>query len=198
MRDWESDAADADSVTSALVERGHRGDNLRRLVSDDQLFQIWRLRLEHPMWWIGTRVRYTTSMLAQIISELTGEPAYGSHSAIGGVGTHWFNQTKQAIQPLSGPARQKLAAALRRELLGRQLCMSQIPVEAIDVSVEFPESEFDSIIDGADLMKAVTAAEGVHGTDWADAFKTMLGDLDPITWGNLAESLVTETPHTHG
>lgn len=193
MRGWEHDAVDADSVTSALVEGPGRLSDLQRLASDDQTFQVWRLRLEHPEWWIGTRVRSTTALLAQIISELTGDSPYGSHAGLTGYpGAYWFNQTKEAIKPLSGPSRQKLAVTLRRELLGRQLCMSAIRAQDIDVSREFQESEFDTTIDGAALTEAVDAAETVHGTEWADAFKTMLGDLDPITWVGLAESLATE------
>lgn len=199
MRGWEHDAVDADSVTSALVDGGDRVGNLRRLLSDDSIFLIWRLRLEHPMWWIGGRVKSTTSMLAQIISELTGDSPYGSHAGLTGYpGAHWFNQTKEAIQPLSSPSRQKLAVTLRRELLGRQLCMSAIQAEDIDVSREFPESEFDTTIDGAALTEAIDAAEAVHGTEWADAFKTMLGDLDPITWAGLAEALATEVRTVRG
>lgn len=194
MRGFERDGDDADSVTSALVA-GDRIDALRRLVSDDQNFQIWRLRLEHPMWWIGTRVRSTTSLLAQIISELDDdEPLYGFHTGLTGyAGAHWFNQTKEAIKPLSKQSRQKLAAALRRERLGRQLCMSAPVVEEIDIAQEFPESEFDTAIAaGADLTAAFDAVAGVHGRAWADAFATMLSDLDPITWASLAEALAAD------
>lgn len=181
MRALERGTADADSVTAALVDGGDRVEDLQRLVSDDQTFQVWRVRLEHPQWWIGTRVRSTTALLAQIISELTDEPAYGSHAGISGYpGAHWFNQTKEAIKPLSAPSRQIIAATLRRELLGRQLCSSALLLDDFGAgAAAFPESEN-------------AAAEAVHGTAWAEAFKTMVADLDPITWPGLAESLVTE------
>lgn len=184
-----------DSAISALVSGADRLDDLAPLVSDDRTFLVWRLRLEHPSWWIGGRVRSTTNLLAHVISELTGEPWFGPHIGITGYpGAHWFNQAKAAIRPLSGPGRRRLAAALRRELVGRQLCMSMSwYVEDVDASgAEFPESEFDNPVDGVALARAVEAAEGVHGSEWADAFKTMVGDLDPIIWTDLAEALVVE------
>ncbi|MBU8839133.1 hypothetical protein [Mycolicibacterium goodii] len=193
MRALEHGTADADSVTEALVDGGDRLEDLRRLVSDDQTYQMWRVRLEHPHWWIGTRVRSTTSLLAQIISELTQDQGTGFHAGISGYpGAHWFTQTKEAIQPLSEPSKEILAATLHRELQGRQVCMAAKLFDDIDASAVFPESESDTAFDGADLTEAIAAIEAVHGAAWADAFKTMLEDLDPITWPGLAESLVTE------
>ncbi|MGD9622217.1 MAG: hypothetical protein AB7G47_19515 [Mycolicibacterium sp.] len=202
MRACEGDAADADSVTAALVGgRGRFGD-LRRLVSDDRTFQVWRLRLEHPLWWIGARARYMTSPLAQIVSELANDQRPGlfgftrSHLGITGYpGAHWFSQAKVAIAPLSAQGRDKLAVALRRELLGRRLCMSTVAVDDLDVGVVFPESEIDTVFDGTDLTTAIGAAEAIHGAQWAAAFNTMLGDLDPITWVGLTEALVAEGDH---
>lgn len=194
MRALEHGPSDADSVTAALVDGGNRVDDLQRLVSDDQTFQVWRVRLEHPQWWIGTRVRSTTALLAQIISELTDEPAYGFHAGISGYpGAHWFNQTKEAIKPLSEPSRQIIAATLRRELLGQQLCSSVLLLDNLGAAAAaFPESENATAVDGAGLTDSIDAAEAVHGIAWAEAFKTMVADLDPITWAGLAESLVTE------
>lgn len=194
MRALEHGVADADSVTAALVGGGIRIDDLQRLVSDHQTFQVWRVRLEHPRWWIGIRARSMTALLVQIISELTDEPAYGFHAGISGYpGAHWFNKTKEAIQPLSEPSRQIIAATLRRELLGRQLCSSVLQLDDFEAAAAaFPEPENATAIDGAGLTDAIDAAEAVHGTAWAEAFNTMVADLDPITWPGLAESLVTE------
>lgn len=196
MRDWEPDAADVDSVTSALIEGRDRWVDLVRLVSADAAFHVWRLRLEHPQWWIGGRVRGTTSLLAQVISELDNDPLYsGCHSSIGGVGWHWFHHTKAAVKALSAPGQQRLAAVLRRELLGRHLCMSARQngdIGKIDIATAFPESEFNTTGDGTDLAEAIDAAQPVLGSAWADGFKTMLGDLDPITWSGLADVLVAE------
>lgn len=185
---------DNDSAISALAAGADRLDELQPLVSDDRTFHVWRLRLEHPRWWIGLRVRSTTSLLAQLISELNGEPGFGTHAGITGYpGAHWFGQAKAAIKPLSSPGRRRLATALRRELVGRQLCMTaNWYVEDVDASAEFPASEFDMPVDDVALAQAVEAAEGVHGSEWADAFKTMVGDLDPIIWTDLADALVVE------
>lgn len=196
MRAWEAGAVDTDSVTSALVGGDERAGNLQRMVSDEQTFQIWRLRLEHPRWWIGGRANALPGLLAQLISELEGDPPFGMHTGLAGYpGAHWFSQAKEAIKALSGPARLELAPALHRELLGRELCMSAIGVSAadIDISKMFPEWEFDAAFDGAGgLERAVEAAEVVHGSEWAEAFRTMIGELDPIIWPALAGSLEAE------
>ena len=193
MRAREAGTVDADSVTSALVGGDERVGDLRRLASEEQIFQIWRLRLEHPRWWIGGRAQAIPALLAQIISELEGDLPFGIHAGLTGfIGAHWFNQAKDAIKALSGARREELAAALRRELLGRQLCMFAIQVADIDISVAFPESEFDTPTDGAGLVRAVEVAGVVHGSDWADAFTAMVGELDPIIWDALVEVLVNE------
>ena len=151
MRAWEHGTADEDSVTSALLEGRDRWVDLVRLLSTDDTFHVWRLRLEHPQWWIGGRVRGTTPLLAQVISELDNDHqfGYGPHATIGGVGSHWSHHTKEAVKLLSAPGRQRLAEVLRRELLGRQLCMSALwmgEIGEIDIAMEFPESEFLSLI----------------------------------------------------
>lgn len=196
MRACEEEVADADSVTAALVAGHGRVGDLRRLVSDDQTFQVWRLRLEHPLWWIGTRARYTTSLLAQVVSELVDESdgfGFRSHLGITGYpGAQWFNETLAAIAPLSGPSRDRLVVALRLELRGRRLCMATAAFDDLDASVLFPESEVGTAQDGADLAAAIGAAEAIHGAQWAAALNTMLGDLDAITWRGVAEALDVE------
>lgn len=103
MRAWEHGTADEDSVTSALLEGRDRWVDLVRLLSTDDTFHVWRLRLEHPQWWIGGRVRGTTPLLAQVISELDNDHqfGYGPHATIGGVGSHWSHHTKEAVKLLS-------------------------------------------------------------------------------------------------
>lgn len=196
MRAREYEATDADSVTAALTGSGSRVDDLRRLVSDDQVFHLWRLRLEYPRWWIGTRASAMPALLAQVISELTAEPAYGAHVGLTGYpGAHWFGKTREAVALLSEPSRQIIAAALRQELLGRQLCSSVLPHlfdEFNSAAAEFPDSDSANCVDVASLTDAIAAVEAVHGAAWAEAFKTMVEGLDSITWAGLMESLATE------
>ncbi|MBE5465138.1 MULTISPECIES: hypothetical protein [Mycobacteroides] len=116
-----------DPVTVALAGGREKMGDLALLVSNDDTFHVWRLRLDHPWWWIGGRICRTTPLLARIISELTGRRDDGPHPGGSGyIGAHWFNQSLRAIAPLSSPARDQLAAALRRELIGRNMCLHGI------------------------------------------------------------------------
>lgn len=215
MQAWEQHVADRDSITAALIAGASRRSDLARLLDDDKTYQTWRLRLEHPAWWIGGRVRGTTPLLAQVISELApapeheettgpichsadGEPVLsfsGCHSMIGGsgfVGAHWVNQTMTAIKPLSDTTNTKLVAALRRELLGRNLCQVPWLVDTDDTAAAFPESEIEAAIDVAAMTEAIDAVEAIHGPVWADAVTTMLGDVDPIVWPGITDALINE------
>lgn len=116
-----------DPVTVALAGGREKMGDLALLVSNDDTFHVWRLRLDHPWWWIGGRICRTTPLLARIISELTGRRDDGPHPGGSGyIGAHWFNQSLRAIAPLSSPARDQLAVALRRELIGRNMCLHGI------------------------------------------------------------------------
>ena len=190
---------DADSVTASLVAGRGRFADLVRLAADDRTFQLWRLRLEHPLWWLGSPVVDTTAVLAEIVCDLAGESSGSGphHGMTGYPGAHWFMSSKEAIAPLSRPTRAKLADALGRELLGRRFCRP-FPAPFVDVddhhtvSDVFPEAEFGAAVDGAALADAVDAATAIHGTQWANAFLAMVGELDPVTWGSVTEALMIE------
>jgi len=212
----------SDPVASALVESPHSRADLIPLMSDNNRYQTWRLRLEHPNWWIGLRAHGTTPLLHEVIACLapTAQPEYlripvgrdtegetiwvgcaPHRGASGFVGSHWVNQTIAAVTPLSDEAKAKLAVALRRELLGRNLCQgwptwvieTQSGSENADPATVFPESEIDEDIDVDALTAAIAAGEGIHGTQWADAVRTMIGDLDLTTWPGVTDALRTET-----
>lgn len=68
-----------DPVTVALAGGREKMGDLALLVSNDDTFHVWRLRLDHPWWWIGGRICRTTPLLARIISELTGRRDDGPH-----------------------------------------------------------------------------------------------------------------------
>lgn len=192
---------DADSVTAALVAGRAGFADLVRLAADDRTFQLWRLRLEHPLWWIGGPVVDTTAVLAEIVGDLAGESSgsgSGPHPGMTGYpGAHWFTSSKEAIAPLTRPTRAKLAEALGRELLGRRFCRP-FPALLVDVDERpnaaevFPEAEFGAAVDGAGLADAVDAATAIHGTQWANAFLAMVGELDLVTWGSVIEALFIE------
>lgn len=77
LRGVEKAATGGDSVTTALVDRPAGLADLERLLSDDETFLVWHLRLGHPLWWIGLTVQYTTTLLKKIVSDLTDEPQDG-------------------------------------------------------------------------------------------------------------------------
>jgi len=192
---------DTDSVPAALGAGRARFGDLVRLAADDRTFQLWRLRLEHPLWWIGGPVVDTTAFLAEIVGDLAGESSgsgSGPHpGATGFPGAHWFTSSKEAIAPLTQPTRAKLAEALGRELLGRKFCRP-LPALLVDVDERpntaevFPEAEFGVAVDGERLAHALDAATAIHGTQWAEAFLTMLGELDLVTWDSVIEALFIE------
>lgn len=212
MSACEEDVPDTNSVTAALVAGRERFADLVRLAADDHTFQLWRLRLEHPRWWIGGGVRGTTPLLAELVWELSGTvPApyqltlptgpvicFPHRGATGYIGAHWFTSTLEAIAPLAQPTRIKLAEALSRELLGRDICHALPAYLAVysgdqeDIAEAFPEAEFDVVVDSGGLEECVNAAEAIHGPQWAEMFRTMLGELDPLTWDLVAEALIIE------
>ena len=204
MRSMEHEIADADSVTSALVGGHDRLEDLARVLRDDDVFHTWRLRLDHPGWWIGGRVSGTTPLLAGVVSDLRGtNPGPQPYRGITGyIGADWVNQAVEAIRPLSAAARNRLAVALRRELLGRIMCqeggawlarLMDVGFDRnADLSEVFPESEIADPVDVDGLVEAIDTVREVHGAEWAAAFKTMVGDLDLITWPGLIEVLDAE------
>ncbi|AOS94814.1 hypothetical protein AN480_27385 (plasmid) [Mycobacterium intracellulare subsp. chimaera] len=122
-------------------------------------------------------------------------PAWAySPGGTGYPGAHWFSQTTEAITPLSARCRDRLRATLRLELVGRQLCTSTtgfLNVESAALALLSAE-ERTTAGDAAALADAVDAVENVHGHEWATAFTTMAGELDPITWAGLTEALAAE------
>lgn len=90
---WHREASEeqlpgADSVPAALGAGRARFGDLVRLAADDRTFQLWRLRLEHPLWWIGGPVVDTTAFLAEIVGDLAGESSgsgSGSHPGVTGL-----------------------------------------------------------------------------------------------------------------
>lgn len=188
-----------DPVSVALTGGREKFDDLAQLVCDDGWFYVWYLRLEHPWWWLGERVRYTTPLLARIISELVGRHDIGPHlSGSGYIGARWFNQTLLAIAPLSPPARDQLAVALRRELIGRNMCqhgvvfMDFVSDRPFDPAEMFPESEKVTPLDIDRLVNAARAVRNIHGAEWFEAFKVMVSGLDQITWAGVTEALNVE------
>lgn len=189
----------ADPVTAALTGGSDRLADLARLVSDDEVFHVWRLRLGHPNWWIGGRVRGTTPLLARLIAELTGRHDDGLHLGSSGyVGAHWFNQSLRAIAPLSSPARDQHAVALRRELIGRNMClhgivfMSFVSDRTFNPAEMFPEAEHVEPVDSCVLGNATYSVRTIHGAQWFEAFNVMVSELDPITWTAITEALNVE------
>ncbi|SIM06440.1 Uncharacterised protein [Mycobacteroides abscessus subsp. abscessus] len=188
-----------DPVAAALTGGREKVDDIAPLVSNDDVFHVWRLRLEHPQWWIGGRVRDTTPLLARIISELAGRRDDGPHlGGSGYTGAHWFSQSLRAIAPLSSRARDQLAVALRRELIGRNMCqygiafMSFVSDRTFDPAEMFPESEHVEPVDSCFLGNATYAVRTIHGEQWFEAFNELVSGLDPITWAGLTEALNVE------
>ncbi|QOF39276.1 hypothetical protein E3G66_003445 [Mycobacteroides abscessus] len=185
-----------DPVTVALAGGREKMGDLALLVSNDDTFHVWRLRLDHPQWWVGGRVRRTTPLLARIISELTGRRDYGLHlGGSGYIGAHWFNQSLHAIAPLSLPVRDQLVVALGRELIGRNMCqhgiafMSFVSDRPFDPAGVFPESELVEPVDSCVLGNAIYELRKVYGEQWFEAFNVMVSELDPITWAGITEAL---------
>lgn len=189
-----------DSVTDALVAGPERLDDLARMLADDAAFHAWRLRLDHPSWWIGGRVRGTTPLLARIVSELRGrDEGWGPHGLMtGGVGSHWFNQTLSAIGPLSVSARSDLAAALVRELVGRNVCMygwlflNFASEESLELVEMFPETASRDTAYVREFLDTLGCVEKLHGPDWAESFRVLVSDLDPIVVPGLTRALESE------
>lgn len=78
--------------------------------------------------------------------------------------------------------------------MGRQLCTSTtgfLNVESAALALLSAE-ERTTAGDAAALADAVDAVENVHGHEWATAFTTMAGELDPIAWAGLTEALAAE------
>ncbi|KMV19633.1 hypothetical protein ACT17_06215 [Mycolicibacterium conceptionense] len=189
-----------ESVTDALVAGPERLDDLARMLVDDAAFHTWRLRLEHPHWWIGGRVRGTTPLLARIVSELRGrDEGWGPHGVMtGAVGSHWFTQTLSAIEPLSAPARSELATALVPELVGRNVCLygwlflDFASEESLELVEMFPETGSRDTTYVREFLNALDRTEKVHGPDWAESFRVLVSDLDPIVVPGLTRALETE------
>lgn len=210
MSAWEPGIPDADSVTAALVAGRDRIADLVRLAADDQTFHVWRLRLEHPDWWIGGRAGGIPALLADLVWELSGTapdgvtlpdgsgPCFPHRGATGYIGAHWFTSTLEAIAPLTGPTRIKLSEALSRELLGRTICRALPAFVALnlygqqEIAHAFPESEREAVVDCSSLEQSINAAEAIHGPQWAASFRTMLGELDPLVWVTVAQALIIE------
>lgn len=196
---YHPDMRPTDPVSVALTAGREKFDELAHLICDNDLFHVWRLRLDHPWWWIGGRSSDTTPLLARIISELTGRRDDGPHLGISGyIGAHWFNQSLHAIAPLSSPARDQLAVALRRELIGRNMCqygiafMSFVSDRPFDPAEVFPESEPVEPADSCVLGNATYAVRMIHGERWFEAFNVMVSELDPITWAGITDALNVE------
>lgn len=188
-----------DPVTVALAGGREKMGDLALLVSNDDTFHVWRLRLGHPQWWGGGRVRRTTPLLARLISELTGRHDDGPHPGGSGyVGAHWFNQSLRAIAPLSSPARDQLAVALRRELIGRNMClhgivfMSFVSDRTFNPAEMFPEAEHVEPVDLDRLRDAAYELHKIHGAGWVEAFSELVSGLDPVTWAGLTAALKVE------
>ncbi len=189
-----------DPVTAALIGGSDRLADLARLLSNDEVFHVWRLQLSHPQWWIGGRARGTTPLLARIISELSGRRDDGQHhlGGSGYIGAQWFNKALLAIAPLSAPARDKLTSALHRELIGRTMCqhslsfMNFISDRTFDAAEMFPEFEHVEPVDSCILGNAIYAVRKIHGEEWFEAFSELVSELDPITWAGLTEALNVE------
>lgn len=196
---YQSHMQPADPVIIALAGGRDKTDDLAVLVSNDDVFHVWRLRLEHPQWWIGGRVHDTTPLLARIISELAGRRDDGPHlGGSGYTGAHWFNQSLRAIAPLSSRARDQLAVALRRELIGRNMCqygiafMSFVCDRPFDPAEMFPESEHVAPEHMGSLRDAATTVRTIHGSEWFEAFNVMVSELDPIAWTGVTRALNIE------
>lgn len=188
-----------DPVTVALTGGREKVYDLALTAFNDNVFDVWRLRLGHPQWWVGGRVRRTTPLLARMISELTGRRDNGPHLGSSGyVGAHWFNQSLLAIAPLSSPARDQLAVALRRELIGRNMClhgivfMDFVSDRSFDPAEMFPESEHVEPVHLDLLRDSAYALRKIHGAGWVEAFSELVSGLDPITWAGLTEVLNVE------
>ena len=95
----EEQVPDAGSVPAALVAGRDGFADLVRLAADDRTFQLWRLRLEHPLWWIRGPVDDTTALLAEIVRDLAGESSgsgCGPHHGLTGYpGAHWFTSSME-------------------------------------------------------------------------------------------------------
>ncbi|WP_100524311.1 hypothetical protein [Mycobacteroides abscessus] len=196
---YHPDRRPTDPVSVALTTGREKFDELAHLICDNDLFHVWRLRLGHPQWWRGGRVRRTTPLLARLISELTGRHDDGPHLGSSGyVGAHWFNQSLRAIAPLSSPARDQLAVALRRELIGRNMClhgivfMNFVSGRAFNPAEMFPEAEHVEPVDLDRLRDAAYELHKIHGAGWVEAFSELVFELDPITWAGITDALNVE------
>ena len=183
---------DGGAVATALLSASPA--SVAHIVADDSVFRQWRLRLEHPCWWIGLRVHATTAPLAELVADLEGTDGprmVMGRLGSGGVGSHWNKQAQIAVAPLSQMARADLAVALRRELVGRLICQSGDGVSArdADYGAMFPEDDFYTQPDADRLRAAIARAAEIHGGQWATAIGTMIAELDPITWGQSAHAL---------
>ncbi|CPU58069.1 Uncharacterised protein [Mycobacteroides abscessus] len=190
-----------DPVAVALTDGREKVYDLALMASNDNVFDVWRLRLGHPQWWRGGRVRRTTPLLARLISELTGRHDDGPHLGSSGyVGAHWFNQSLRAIAPLSSPARDQLAVALRRELIGRNMClhgivfMSFVSDRTFNPAEMFPEAEHVEPVDLDRLTDAAYELHKIHGAGWVEAFSELVSGLDPVTWAGVTAALKVELP----
>lgn len=188
-----------DPVAVALTDGREKVYDLALMASNDNVFDVWRLRLGHPQRWRGGRVRRTTPLLARLISELTGRHDDGPHLGSSGyVGAHWFNQSLRAIAPLSSPARDQLAVALRRELIGRNMClhgivfMSFVSGRAFNPAEMFPEAEHVEPVDLDRVRDAAYELHKIHGAGWVEAFSELVSGLDPVTWAGLTAALKVE------
>lgn len=198
MRVFDREAPE--SVTDALVGGPERLDDLARLLADDAEYHAWRLRLDHRNWWIGGRVRGTTPLLAQVVSKLRGrDEGWGPHGAMtGAVGSHWFTQTLSAIEPLSASARSVLADALVHELVGRNVCMygwlflDFASEESLELVEMFPENASRDTAYVREFLDTLSRVEELHGPDWAESFRVLVSDLDPIVVPGLTRALETE------
>jgi hypothetical protein len=195
--------AEQDSVTVALT-RGRDGlGDLARLLADTMTYQRWSLRLSHPQWWIGGRVGATTPLLADLIDELAsrkpvdaGGPAViTGRSGSGYAGAHWFNESLAAIAALSAAARRVLAEALRLELLGRTTTLPERQLAGAESGTDLAElfRDFPTQPTIIRLADAIDAVGDTHGTPWSDSFRTLIAELDPITWTDVLAALDAET-----
>lgn len=105
-----------DPVTVALAGGREKMGDLALLVSNDDTFHVWRLRLDHPWWWIGGRICRTTPLLARIISELTGRRDDGPHP-----GRLWIHRSPlvQSIATCDCPTVVSGAGPTRRSVTPR-------------------------------------------------------------------------------
>lgn len=202
MRGYEPDRDDAHSVTAALLVGESGRSDLEPLLADDATFHLWRLRLDHPHWWIGGLANTRTPLLHQLHSDLTGSDTFNiGIPATGYPGAHWFTRAQDTIGPLSQPARTELARTVAHELTGRSLCLNGVydDTDPLDLFTAFLERADRPGIREIDELETVLHIVAVtHGTDWEHAFRIMMTELDPITWSGLIRALEVEVAHLAG